>query len=106
MKHKSHDVTAATNPQHMPPTHYINTRRAVREPSPTPARRPPVTPPTPVSGVGAASITSRETPRPTFELPDKVSQADIRDNSFKYGGGRSAGNRSLQSNTDIQRKQQ
>lgn len=31
----------------------------------------------------------------TFKLPEKVSQAEIRDNSFKYGGGRSAGNRPL-----------
>lgn len=33
-----------------------------------------------------------------FKLPDKVSQKDIYDNSFKYGGGRSAGNRSLADN--------
>jgi hypothetical protein len=35
-----------------------------------------------------------------FKLPEKVSQADIRDQSFRYGGGRSAGNRSLQANKD------
>lgn len=33
-----------------------------------------------------------------FKLPDKVSQADIKANSFKYGGGRSAGNRSIADN--------
>ena len=34
----------------------------------------------------------------SFKMPDKVSQSEIRDNSFKYGGGRSAGNRSLADN--------
>lgn len=29
-----------------------------------------------------------------FTLPEKVTQQEIRDGSFKYGGGRSAGNRS------------
>ena len=30
----------------------------------------------------------------SFKLPETVSQKDTYDNSFKYGGGRSAGNRS------------
>jgi hypothetical protein len=30
-----------------------------------------------------------------FKLPEKVTQQEIKDGSFKYGGGRSAGNRSL-----------
>lgn len=33
-----------------------------------------------------------------FKLPEKVSQQEIKDGSFKYGGGRSAGNRSLADN--------
>lgn len=33
-----------------------------------------------------------------FQLPEKVSQQSIKDGSFKYGGGRSAGNRSLADN--------
>ena len=33
-----------------------------------------------------------------FKMPDKVTQAQIKDQSFKYGGGRSAGNRSLADN--------
>jgi hypothetical protein len=40
-----------------------------------------------------------------FKLPEKVTQAQIRDQSFKYGGGRSAGNRSLEANQKLQRKQ-
>ncbi len=60
MKHRSKDVTANTNPRHMPPTHYINTPGAVREQSPTPARRAPITPPTPVSGFGETGMHSRE----------------------------------------------
>lgn len=34
----------------------------------------------------------------SFKLPEKVSQSEIKDGSFKYGGGRSAGNRSLAEN--------
>lgn len=33
-----------------------------------------------------------------FKLPEKVSQKEIHDQSFKYGGGRSSGNRSLADN--------
>jgi hypothetical protein len=33
-----------------------------------------------------------------FKLPEKVTTKEIRDGSFKYGGGRSAGNRSLADN--------
>jgi hypothetical protein len=98
MKHKSRDVTAATNPRHMPPTHNINTPGAVREQSPTPARRAPITPPTPVSGFGETGIRSRETAPPSFNLPKTVSARQIQQDSFRYGGGRSAGNRSLASN--------
>ena len=39
-----------------------------------------------------------------FKMPDKVSPSEIRDQSFKYGGGRSAGNRSIADN--MQRKVQ
>ena len=34
----------------------------------------------------------------SFKMPDKVSQSEILDNSFKYGGSRSSGNRSLADN--------
>ncbi len=33
-----------------------------------------------------------------FKMPEKVSPSEIRDQSFKYGGGRSAGNRSIADN--------
>lgn len=33
-------------------------------------------------------------------LPEKVSQSSIRDQSFRYGGGRSAGNRSIAENME------
>jgi hypothetical protein len=98
MKHKSKDVTARTNP-YMPPTHNTNIRGAVREQSPTPARRAErIQPPTPVSGFGETGIRSRESTPPSFELPETVSAADIKAQSFRYGGGRSAGNRSLSAN--------
>jgi hypothetical protein len=41
----------------------------------------------------------------SFSLPDKVTPAQIRDQSFKYGGGRSAGNRSMKVNKDLKEKQ-
>jgi hypothetical protein len=34
----------------------------------------------------------------SFKLPEKVSQKDIKEQSFRYGGGRSAGNRSMAEN--------
>jgi hypothetical protein len=40
-----------------------------------------------------------------FKLPDKLTQAEIRDGSFRYGGGRSSGNRSLEANRDMQKRQ-
>jgi hypothetical protein len=42
----------------------------------------------------------------TFKLPEKVSAKDIHDQSFKYGGGRSAGNRSIQANKDRKENEQ
>ena len=36
-----------------------------------------------------------------FTLPDTVSQKEVYDNSFKYGGGRSAGNRSADENRKL-----
>lgn len=41
----------------------------------------------------------------TFKLPEKITAAEVRDGSFKYGGGRSAGNRSFQANQDRLKKQ-
>jgi hypothetical protein len=61
--------------------------------------------PTPVSGFGHSGIKSREPAKPTFTLPDKVSAAQIQQDSFRYGGGRSAGNRSMQANYDRKRNQ-
>ena len=103
MKRRSTDVTAATNFKNMPPTHNINGRGQVREQSPTPARRPPITPPTQASGFGETGIHSRATyeaipSRPAYTLPEKVTARQVQQESFKYGGGRSAGNRSLAEN--------
>lgn len=41
-----------------------------------------------------------------FKLPETVSQSDIKSNSFKYGGGRSAGNRSMADNMDRKEDEQ
>jgi hypothetical protein len=101
MKQRSKDVTAATNPGPLPPTYYINTRGAVREPPSHGASKsgmPPVASPKPVSGFGETGIRSRETPRPTSNLPETVSARQIQHESFRYGGGRSAGTRSLAAN--------
>src|ERR1700722_3176502 len=92
MKQKSRDVTAATNPRHMPPTHNINTPGAVREQSPTPARRSErIQPAIPVSGFGETGVRSREGSRPNSKLPTTVSAQQIQQDSFRYGGGRSGG---------------
>jgi len=40
-----------------------------------------------------------------FKLPDKLTQKEIRDGSFRYGGSRSSGNRSLEANRDMHKKQ-
>lgn len=40
-----------------------------------------------------------------FKLPEKVTPNQIKDQSFKYGGGRSAGNRSIQANKDRKENQ-
>jgi hypothetical protein len=99
MKRRSMDVTAATNPQHMPPTHYINAPSAVREQRPTPARRPErIQPPVAVSGFGETGIRSHQSPSPISKLPETVSARQIQRESFRYGGGRSAANISLPAN--------
>jgi len=101
MKHRSKDVTARTNPGPLPPTHYINTPGAVREPPShgvSKSGMPPVASPKPVSGFGESGIRSRESTPPNFKLPETVSQRQIQQESFQYGGGRSAGNRSLSAN--------
>jgi hypothetical protein len=92
------DVTMASNPRHIPPTHNINGRREVPEQSPTPARQPRSQSPTPVSGFDQIGILSRPSPAPQNNLPDRVSARQIKADSFRYGGGRSAGDRSLQAN--------
>jgi len=91
------DVTAATNPR-LPPTHNINGRGAVREMDPTPSRQPKIQPPKMASGFSKGIHSIERNPTSTYTLPDKVSQKEILDGSFKYGGGRSAGNRSLADN--------
>jgi hypothetical protein len=40
-----------------------------------------------------------------FKLPEKLTPAEIRDGSFRYGGSRSSGNRSLEANKDMQKRQ-
>jgi hypothetical protein len=57
------------------------------------------------SAARADPANSDKTGKDKFELPDKVTQREIRDNSFHYGGGRSAGNRSLIDNRKRQDKQ-
>jgi hypothetical protein len=47
---------------------------------------------------GADPANRDKTGENKFTLPEKVTQAEIRDGSFKYGGGRSAGNRSMADN--------
>ncbi len=91
MKHKSADVTLASNPRELPPTHNIDIPGAVREQSPTPARQPPVAPAKVVSGESGAGINSAEGPSRAFALPSSVSAKQVRQDSFRYGGGRSAG---------------
>lgn len=41
----------------------------------------------------------------TFKMPDKVPAKEVRDESFRYGGSRSSGNRSLEENRKMQEKQ-
>lgn len=105
MKHISADVTAASNPREMPPTHYINFRGSIPEQSPTPARQPPIEPAKIVSGQSTGSIKSAEGPARSFVLPEQMSYDEIREASCRFGGGRSAGNRSLANNQLRQKTQ-
>jgi hypothetical protein len=99
LRSTTRDVTAASNPKYFPSTHNTNIRGAVVEQPGTPARAAKlVTPPKMVSGLGGQPIKSRPAPTPVSSLPETVSAADIKAQSFRYGGGRSAGNRSLASN--------
>jgi hypothetical protein len=69
-------------------------------------KMPKITPATVVAGVSTQTALPKsanpanadKTGENKFELPDKVTQKEIRDGSFKYGGGRSAGNRSVADN--------
>jgi hypothetical protein len=72
----------------------------------------PVDPAVPASGFagtnvpkGPGPMTVTERPPVDFKLPEKVTPAEIKDQSFKYGGGRSAGNRSLADNNLRHEKQ-
>jgi hypothetical protein len=108
-QHRStRDVTKATNP-YLPPTYTTGMPGAMgernRDVAPVKAgpKLPDVTTPTMVSGF-SKDISSRESNHNTnrsFELPEKVSARQIQQDSFRYGGGRSAGNRSLAANRKI-----
>jgi hypothetical protein len=101
MKHKSKDVTTPTRPRYDRPPDYRQPPGAV-VPSKTipptsqsdPRPLPPVEPATIVSGESGAGIKSSDIPRPNFRLPETVSAEQIRQESFRYGGGRSAGRQS------------
>jgi hypothetical protein len=84
----------------MPSTHNVNFKGSVSEQAGTPTRAEPIVPATIVSGASGNSL--KATPRPgvsrSFELPAAVSAKQIQQDSFRYGGGRSAGNRSLADN--------
>lgn len=75
-------------------------------PAPTGLRPNPtkIEPPKMVSGNGVVKHSGEDVANKdrsgqnTFKLPDKISAAEVRDQSFRYGGGRSAGNRSLADN--------
>jgi hypothetical protein len=104
MKHEStRDVTQASNP-YLPPAPSTGMPGAMGERAmgrhanvPAGPKLPDITPPKMVSGF-AKGIRSRETPSPTFKLPETVSARQVQQDSFRYGGGRSAGNRSLAAN--------
>ena len=73
IKEKSKDVKVP-NKQTIPPTHQGLELSRKQDPA------------TPVSGfAGAHSGLGRDA---AFKLPDRVSQKEIKDQSFKYGGGR------------------
>lgn len=82
-------VTKSNTP--VPPTHTV------------PKKMPGIEPATVVGGANAktlsqagSDLTNKDrTGDNKFTLPEKVTQQEIRDGSFKYGGGRSAGNRPL-----------
>lgn len=98
------DVTSGSNPR-IPPTHYIQEQPEL---SPTPARQPPIEPPKIVSGQSGAGIKSRESNEGearNFVLPERMSFDEIREASYRFGGGRSAGNRSLADNQARQKTQ-
>jgi hypothetical protein len=81
-------TNASQNPKYAPRGEYA---APVQEPSTSVARK--------------DVANSDKTAQSKFTLPDKVTQKEIRDNSFHYGGGRSAGNRSLSDNRKRQEKQ-
>lgn len=71
-------------------------------PAPTGLKKmPDIRPATVVSGASNTKASAPDaanadkTGQNKFTLPDKVTQQEIKDGSFKYGGGRSAGNRPL-----------
>ena len=82
-------------------------------PAPTGLRKAkPVEPAVPASGFAGTNVpkgsgpkTVEDRPKEPFKLPEKVSQEEIKDQSFRYGGGRSAGNRSLKDNRKRQENQ-
>jgi hypothetical protein len=85
----------------------LPTPKSVAQSGPTPPMKTPtkIAPPTQVGGVTTSGagldndLANRDRSGDNkFKLPEKVTQQEIKDGSFKYGGGRSAGNRSLADN--------
>jgi hypothetical protein len=94
MKHKSVDVTTPTHPrydgQNLPPRGAVSPG-TIPPNSTVPRPLPPIEPAKIVSGASGAGIRSAEGPTRTFELPANVSAKQVQQDSFRYGGGRSAG---------------
>jgi hypothetical protein len=88
------DATTPTRPRYEGPDRQA--RGAVRPgtipPNSTvPKPLPPIDPAKVVSGASTGAIKSDDGPSRTFQLPESVSAREIRDQSFRYGGGRSGG---------------
>lgn len=96
MKKRSKDVSEPSRPHYDRPPGYGQQRGAVvpglvpptaQEPKPLP----PVDPAKIVSGGSGAGIKSVEGSNRSFTLPEKVTAQEVKSQSFRYGGGRSAG---------------
>jgi hypothetical protein len=83
-------------------------------PGPTGLEKAPtkIEPMTPASGFAGTNLPKGPGPLyrdgegpSSFKLPEKVTPAEIKEQSYRYGGGRSAGNRSLAANKARQKDQ-